>query len=56
MKEKEKKKNLKNTLSMNVYDTRYPVVKYVGKKLLKWKLSYEAEGLDWDIMWTDNAV
>lgn len=37
-------------------DTRYPVVKYVGKKIMKWKLSYEPEGFDWDLLWTDNAV
>ena len=31
------------------------MVRYVGKKIYKWKLSYEPEG-EWDIMWTDNAV
>jgi tubulin polyglutamylase TTLL6/13 len=37
-------------------DTQYPVVKFVGKLLLKWKLQYETEVWSWDLMWTDNAV
>jgi hypothetical protein len=27
----------------------------VGKKVFKWKLSYDLED-DWDLLWTDNAV
>ncbi len=41
---------------LNAIDCRYPVVKFVGKKVFKWKLSYDLETMDWDIMWTDNAV
>ncbi|KAL4501611.1 hypothetical protein ABPG72_018662 [Tetrahymena utriculariae] len=44
------------TLVMNVADTQYPVVKFVGKKIFKWKLCYDAENTDCDITWTDNAV
>lgn len=53
---KKPKKMPKTRIIMNVSDTQYDVVKYVGKKLFKWKLSYETENFDWDIMWTDNAV
>jgi len=51
-----KKKIVRPKIVMNVSDTQYEVVKYVGKKLFGWKLSYETETFDWDIMWTDNAV
>ncbi|EGR32668.1 tubulin-tyrosine ligase family protein, putative [Ichthyophthirius multifiliis] len=43
-------------ITMNVSDTQYPVVKFVGKKLLKWRLSYDSENTECDIYWTDNAV
>ena len=41
---------------LNVSDTKYAVVKYVGKKMFGWKLSYKHEDMEWDVMWTDNAV
>jgi len=53
---KKAKKVKKPKIVMNVSDTQYDVVKYVGKKIFGWKLSYETETFDWDIMWTDNAV
>ena len=31
------------------------MIKAVGKKVFKWKLTMELED-DWDIHWTDNAV
>lgn len=31
------------------------MVKYVGKKLFHWNLSYNPE-TEWDVLWTDNAV
>lgn len=38
-------------------DTQYPVVKFVGKKLMKWQLDYSAiDSYSFDICWTDNAV
>ena len=37
-------------------DTQYPVVRFVSKKLLGWKLCYEIENFDCDVIWTDNAV
>jgi tubulin polyglutamylase TTLL6/13 len=43
-----------NRIVMNVSDTQYPVVKFVGKKILKWKLQYDGD--NWDLFWTDNAV
>lgn len=37
-------------------DTQYAVVKFIGKMLMKWKLQYEDDQMNWDIFWTDNAV
>jgi len=39
-------------------DTQYPVVKFVGKMLYKFKLQYTPylENNNWDFCWTDNAV
>ncbi|KAL4499341.1 hypothetical protein ABPG72_006927 [Tetrahymena utriculariae] len=51
-----KKVYKKQTLVLNVADTKYPVVKFVGKKIFKWKLAYDMESMDFDIFWTDNAV
>lgn len=45
-----------NKIIMNVSDTMYPVVKFVGKKIFKWKLQYEPDQVNWDLFWTDNAV
>lgn len=36
-------------------DTKYKVVRYVGKKLMGWELSYDPD-VEWDVLWTDNAV
>ena len=36
-------------------DTKYEIVKHVGKKIFGWKLSYDPEG-EWDVFWTDNTV
>lgn len=54
---KNHKKNRKRNpkVVFNVSDTKYDVVKYVGKELFNWKLSYESDG-DWDVFWTDSAV
>ncbi|CAD8188256.1 unnamed protein product [Paramecium octaurelia] len=41
---------------MNVYDTQYQVVRYVGQEILKWKLIAEPESWDWDVYWTDSGV
>ncbi|CAD8092455.1 unnamed protein product [Paramecium sonneborni] len=58
---KKKKKKVVNSskkLIMNVSDTQYPVVKFVGKMIYKFKLSYVPylENNNWDFCWTDNAV
>ena len=35
----------------------YPVVKFVGKKIMKWNLDYSPmEDFNFDLCWTDNAV
>ncbi|CAD8173941.1 unnamed protein product [Paramecium pentaurelia] len=54
--EKNDKLKRKATLIMNVSDTKYDVVKFVGKKIFKWGLQYEMNGNQWDIFWTDAAV
>lgn len=53
---KKRPKKKVEKLILNVSDTKYPVVKFVGKKIFKWALQYEPEGTGWDIFWTDNAV
>ncbi|CAD8074759.1 unnamed protein product [Paramecium primaurelia] len=49
-------KKKKNKLIMNVSDTNYNVVKFVGKKIFKWILQYESDEVNWDIFWTDSTV
>lgn len=42
---------------MNVSDTQYPVVKFIGKKVMNWALDYSPiEDFTFDICWTDNSV
>lgn len=41
---------------ISILETKYEVIKFVGKKILQWKLNYEQESNDWDVYWTDNAV
>lgn len=45
-----------NKIICNVFDTQYAVVKFVCKRLMRWKLQYENETYSWDVLWTDNAV
>lgn len=50
------KKNVsKPKILFYIGQTKYPVVKYVGQKLLNYKLTDNAED-PWDVMWTDSAV
>ena len=44
------------SLSFTIEDTKYPVVRFVGKKIYNWVLQNESEATNWDIFWTDNAV
>jgi len=53
---KKARKPAKTRIIMNVSDTQYDVVRYVGKKIFNWKLSYNGDSTDWDMFWTDNAV
>ena len=42
---------------MNVSDTQYSVVKYLGKKVMGWVLEYSPiDNLSFDVCWTDNSV
>ena len=43
-------------LTANVSDTKYPVVRYVLKKRLGWRLSSDPESNRFDLWWTDGAV
>mmetsp|Transcript_2077 Transcript_2077/g.1898 ORF Transcript_2077/g.1898 Transcript_2077/m.1898 type:complete len:121 (+) Transcript_2077:60-422(+) len=54
-KAKKPKKKVKAKIIFNVVDTKYPVVKFVGKRIFEWRLSYDPEG-EWDVCWTDQAV
>jgi tubulin polyglutamylase TTLL6/13 len=53
---RKKKPKRKVERLMNVSDTKYPVVKFVGKKIFKMALQNETDGVNWDLFWTDNAV
>ena len=44
----------KRRVIFNLNDTKYDVVKRVGKKL-KWKISHDQEE-EWDVLWTDMGV
>ena len=51
-----KKPKKKSKMTINLAETKYDVVRYVGKKLLGWKVIRDIESKDWDVYWTDNAV
>lgn len=46
----------KKKMVMNIGDTKYPVMKYVAKKLLGWKVCKDVENKNFDLYWTDGAV
>jgi tubulin polyglutamylase TTLL6/13 len=52
---KKNKKPVTNTLVFDVSDTQYEIVKFVGRKIYNWKLTWDQEA-EWDVRWTDNAV
>jgi Tubulin-tyrosine ligase family len=54
-KKKRRRALQKKRLIMNVAQTKYYVVRYVGKKVYKMKLS-RSEEEDWDVCWQDGAV
>ena len=41
---------------LNVSDTKYSIVRIVGKKVLGWKLSKDEDDENWDVWWTDGGV
>jgi len=49
-------KEKKNKIKINMSECKYAVVKFVAKKINKWRLQYDSEATDWDVMWTDNFV
>lgn len=48
-------KNISKDILFYIGDTKYSVVKYVGKKLMNYKLTKHFED-PWDVMWTDSAI
>ena len=36
-------------------DTKYNVIKRVGRKIFKWRLTKDPEE-EWDVLWTDGMV
>lgn len=60
-KKKTVKKQKQKKLVMNVLNTKYHVVKYVGKKVFQMRLStYNTDAMDekheWDLCWCDGGV
>ncbi|KAM3131882.1 hypothetical protein pb186bvf_016003 [Paramecium bursaria] len=64
---KKKTKKPKETLIVNVSgifnystkhlkDCKYPVVRYVAKKMQNWIVQTEEDATNWDLWWTDGAV
>lgn len=53
---KKKKKKKQDNVVMNVSDTTYGVVRYVGKKILRWKVQHDPQATNWDVWWTDGGV
>lgn len=56
-----KERRKPRTLLMNVIGeckvgTKYEVVRYVGKRLLGWRLVRTDDDDGWDVTWTDSAV
>lgn len=54
-KKRRKTTQSKKKLVMNIAQTKYYVVRYVGKTLYKMKLT-RSEEEDWDVCWQDGAV
>ena len=50
-----KRRRKKKRLMMNVAQTKYMVVRYVGKKIYHMKLT-RSDDEDWDVCWQDGAV
>ena len=50
------KKKTSKKLIMNIGDTKYPVVKHVAKKMLKWKITKDIDDRNFDLFWTDQGV
>jgi tubulin polyglutamylase TTLL6/13 len=55
---RKKTRGFKNeVIVLNVIDTKYEVVRMVGRDMLGWQLSRESLGsANWDVYWTDNMV
>jgi hypothetical protein len=52
-----KKKKRESVVVLNVVDTKYEIVRHVGKNILGWKLCRESQvSKNWDVYWTDSAI
>lgn len=45
-----------SSIVMNVTDTQYEIVKYVGTVIMEWQLSFDPEFNDWDVNWVDLGI
>lgn len=54
---KRKRKKRDDRITLNVVDTKYEIVRHVGKEILGWKLCRESYiSKNWDVYWTDSAI
>lgn len=49
------RKKIEKKLVMLIANTKYDVIKYVGQKIFKFKLT-KNESIEWDLCWQDGAV
>ena len=53
---KESRVKARKGLVVNISDTQYPVIRYVFRKLLNWRLISNPESPNFDLWWTDSAI
>ena len=54
--ERKERKRAKKALVVNISDTQYPVIRYVFRKLLNWRLTSNPDNPNFDLWWTDSAI
>lgn len=51
-----KQKRRGQKITLNVSNTKYPIVRTVARKMFEWKLCSDDKDEAWDVWWTDEAV
>lgn len=46
----------KSSIVMNVTDTQYEIVKYVGSQIMNWHLNEDPDLPQWDVNWVDLGI